>query len=197
MVEGKIFGWDLEHTLGNFYPIATNRRGPNASYDEELSLKCLRKGVTGFLEKLCNHNCRNFITTQGSTAYAQEVLTLTGIAKYFEGIFDGEQINACRGKLVKPLARKVGLTDEEARERILVTGDIKDDQPADISGVVFVFHPSGYRHDADILDTVSSLLNDLGEGNFNRGFSRLYWRAHSLQDLPPSSRFYKVNGSIR
>lgn len=197
MIEDKIFGWDLDHTLGNFYPIAISKRTLSPEYDEELSRTCLRKGITEFLEKLCNQNCRNVIMTQGTTAYAHEVLVSTGLDRYFVEIFDGEEINVGRGKLIKPLIKKIGLTDEEARKQILITGDLRDDQPADISGVVFIFHPGGYRYGADILHTTFSLLDDLGEGNFSNGFSSLYQRAHSLQSLPLSSRFYKINDSAK
>lgn len=197
MVENKIFGWDLDYTLGNFLPIAANRRGLPAAYDEELSHQCLRKGVTQFLERLCNQNCRNFILTQGSTTYALEVLATTGLNRYFEGIFEGKQIDMVRGKLIGPLIRSVSLTVDEAQSQLLMIGDTRDDQPADISGVVFLFQPGGFKYDATILDTVTNRLYQEGEGSFNRGFSSLYTKSQSLHDLPPSLRFFALNNSIR
>ncbi len=197
MVENKIFGWDLDYTLGNFLPIAANRRGITTTYDKELAHQSLRPGVIPFLERLCNQNCRNFILTQGSTAYALEVLATTGLTKYFEGIFEGKQINVGRGRRLGPLIKSVGLTAEEAQSQVLMIGDTRDDQPADISGIVFLFQPGGFKQDAAILDMISNRLDQEGEESFNRGFFSLYTRAHLVPDSPSSLRYYSINSAIK
>jgi hypothetical protein len=177
MIENKIICWDLHHTLGHFLTIGRDLMYGTYTEGNPESLG-LRKGIDRLLESLCNQGCRNFITTTGNSLQAHTILQRTGIAAYFEDIFDRETIDIGAAKLYRPVAQKVGLSDEQAQRDMLAIGDMETDQPADI-GIVFVHQPGGYRYHGQVLDTVLGAVINSGEDNFWRGFEQIL--SHSTE----------------
>lgn len=152
--------YDLHHTI----------------LDRELNL---RAGVDGLLAKLQHTGTANVLTTTGGGPHLQEVFLNTGIRDYFEEVFEGPQIDVGMGKLYEPAAQGLGITSSDAPNKMVVTGDLESDQPADIDNLVFVQDPSGYKHDASLLERILQQLWSSGRGSFIEGFERIEKRQNT------------------
>lgn len=170
--EIKTACFDLDHTLGLFTPITEDRQRRFAALGDPDALG-LRKGIPEFLKWAQEKGYTNFITTTGSSDYAQEVLVRTGIDQYFEGIYEGRDIDAGFGKLYLPIAEKMGFEKTEASAKMVAIGDSKTDQPADLE-IVFIHQPGGYQQSTEILRKTVEVLNYFGEGSLCEGFKKLY-----------------------
>ena len=132
----------------------------------------LRPGVEGLLRNLQRNSTANILTTAGGGWHLQEVFSRTGIDRLLLKVFEGHQIDVGAGKLYRPVAEALGYSPSEASRKMIVTGDMESDRPADIP-LVFVHDPSGFRHDASLLHRMIQHLWSAGRGSFIDGFSRI------------------------
>lgn len=136
----------------------------------------MREGLPKLLDWIKEQGFHNFVTTSGSFAYAQEVLERTQINRYFDAIYDGNQVDVGFGKRYGLIKERMELSTEDALARMLVVGDSSTDQPVDMgnTGIVFIHQPGGYQRSVEsLIKTIEALLC-FGEGSFFRGFQRLF-----------------------
>lgn len=174
MPEVKIFCTDLDHTAGKFIDLISS-----ASDSDSVTLNPsalgLRKGFAELLRNFSEKGFINILTTSGGIDYVKKVLSRTGIERYFQQIYTGDKVFTGSGKILRPVLEDLSLSEEQARKSLVITGDLNpDDAPADTGGVVFIFHPNGYKYDAEILDHVQDLLWEKGKGDFGKGFEAQY-----------------------
>lgn len=151
--------WDLDHTLVGV--------SPELGRANEL---VVRPGIAATLERLARRGYRHVVTTGGTRDYAESMLAVAGLRQHFTGIFEGAEIDAGAGKRYRPVAHSLGLTNEEARARLVAIGDLVYDQPADIDGMVFIHQPNGYRCEASVVEDVIRWLEVAGAGDLLAGF---------------------------
>lgn len=175
----KAIGWDLHQTLVGFSPTAHDRFAPLAQADRTLALE-LRPQMAQTLARLRDWGYRHYITSAATHEHIEAVLQATGIRDAITGIFSGLEVDVGLGKLYRPMAQTLGLSDAEATQRMLVVGDLIYDQPADIDGLVFIQQPDGARHDAATVAGVILQLDDAGAGDIGAGFSSLYGGAQRM-----------------
>lgn len=177
-------GWDLDHTLVGIRPTSPDRFAPVPLAGAAFAME-LRPGAAQALGRLSARGYTQYITTGATREYAERALQSTGIARHFAGIFSGEEIDVGLGKCYRPLAWALDLSDDEARKRMIVVGDVVYDQPADIDGLVFIQQPDGFRHDAGIIADIICLLEETGAGDMSAGFATLYSAARLVgRQLP-------------
>lgn len=175
----KAIGWDLHHTLVGFAPTARDRFALIPQADQTLALE-LRPGMAAALTRLSERGYLHYVTTTATHDHAESVLQATGIRGHIAGIFSGLEVDVGLGKLYRPLAAALGLSDAEAAQRLLVVGDLIYDQPADIDGLVFILQPDGVRHDAATVAGMILQLEDAAAGDIGVGFSALYSGARQM-----------------
>lgn len=166
--------WDLDHTLVGVAPSSLDRFASLPMSGDLASTLEARPGLHAALAELTVRGYTHYVTTGATRAYAERALRSAGIERHFAGIFPGDDIDVGLGKRYRPVARALGLSDEAARERMIVVGDVVYDQPADISGLVFLQQPDGFRQDARTVSDVIGLLEDLGAGSLQAGYWALY-----------------------
>jgi hypothetical protein len=132
----------------------------------------LRPGMKELLDKFQKAGMTNILTTTGGGRHLQEVFRDTGIQHYFAYVLEGPEINVGRGKRYGPAAAFLGLSPREAADKMIATGDLLDDRPADIP-IVFIHHPSGFQYDASLLDHLIQHLLKAGRNSFMDGFTRI------------------------
>jgi len=164
---GPFIGYDLDNTLGTFTRL---RPDTPKGTPEELGV---RPNLIPLLNEVTRRGGLNMVTTGGTLEYAHRVLRQTDLAPYFHEVFGKDDTDAGHGKNYTAVRRSLGLTELEEAEKLLVTGDIRYDQPAQNESV-FVWHPDGYQFDASVLHKVIFNLFDTGNGNFQQGFHVLY-----------------------
>lgn len=182
MLEADVNCWDLHHTLGDFYQLA---RRDVLGKSTEGQLFTLRPGLIDTLKQDTQDGRINFITTSGSLDNTLKILELSGLTPYFQGVFEGRQIDACYGKKYLPVVEMLGYSEEEAKRRILVTGDTWSDMPVDIN-LAFICDPFGYRHYAGMLNDLRNFLENLADGNLELGFRQIQQNTNLLSaaDIP-------------
>lgn len=186
----KAIGWDLHHTLVGFTPTARDRFAPIPQADGALALEP-RPGVERALTRLRERGYLHYITTSATREHAEAALQLTGMRNHIAGIFSGLEVDVGLGKLYRPLAASLGLSDVEATQRMIVVGDLVYDQPADIDGLVFIQQPDGFSQDAATVAGLILQLEEAGAGDMGDGFARLYSGARQMgRTLPRLGRGY-------
>ncbi len=130
----------------------------------------IRPGVKELFQKLGKEGKAIILTTTGEGAHIQEVLASTQLKQYFTYEFEASGVG--NGKLYKPVADRLGFLVDEAPHRLITTGDLLSDQPADIP-IVFIYHPGGYKYHASLLDHLMERLLKEGDGSFIDGFNKL------------------------
>jgi hypothetical protein len=159
--------WDFDHTLFGFQA-ADHATGasPFAGFG-------VRRGIEQTLERLAELGYAHDITTGGSLDYVRRALAAVGasdLARHFTHIFPGDAISAGAGKCYQPAARAHGLADEDASARMIVIGDLSDDEPADLASVVLIRQPNGHRQDPRVVADLIVRLRAAGDGSFYAGF---------------------------
>lgn len=129
----------------------------------------IRPGVKELFQKLGKEGKAIILTTTGEGPHIQEVLASTQLKQYFA--FEFEASGVGNGKLYKPASDRLGFSPAEAPHRLIATGDLLSDQPADIP-IVFIHHPGGYKYHASLLDHLITHLLKEGEGSFLDGFNK-------------------------
>src|SRR5512143_966874 len=145
--------WDLDKTLGRFDP--TDASGQSAK-------RGLTRGISTLLGDLQASGCRHVVTTAAELAYAENSLTEFGIRGCFDAVFDRSVICDARfNKHYLPVAGRLGLSTEEAVDRMIVIGNSMKDAPAD-SDIVFLYHPSAVDFDASPIRRTLDYLGSFG-----------------------------------
>lgn len=175
----KAIGWDLHHTLVGFTPTAHDRFAPIPQTGPAWGLE-LRPGMAQALAWLSACGYLHYLTTAATHDHAEAALQSTGIRDHFTGIFSELEVDVGLGKLYRPVAQALDLSDGEATQRMVAVGDVIYDQPADIDGLVFIQQPDGFRHDGSGVAEVILLLEDTGAGDMSAGYSALYSSAERL-----------------
>ncbi|MBU0532594.1 HAD family hydrolase [Candidatus Micrarchaeota archaeon] len=156
-LQRRFICWDLDETLGRFRP--------------EDEVRGTLRGLTPLLEGLGQNGCRHVITTASAAEYADYVLRKSGIRDQFEAIFDCAIL--CQGESNKryvPVAKHLGIADEEMIDRMIVVGNHELDIPDDIDLVTVLYRYAVY-HDARVLDILFSVL--LSSDSWDEGYRRL------------------------
>jgi hypothetical protein len=63
---------------------------------------------------------------------------------------------------------------------MVVIGNMYDDEPADLAGVLFIRQPNGHLHDPRVVETVIAGLRSAGDGHLYTGFQVWHDRAQAL-----------------
>lgn len=161
--------WDLDHTLIGLCRAPTIHAMSDALAPRATEI-VVRPGIAHTLERLAHRGYWHVVTTGGTREYAEAVLAATGLRQHFTGIFEGAEIDAGAGKRYRPAARSLGMTDEEARRRLIAVGDLVYDQPADIGGLVFIHQPNGFRSEGGTVEGVIEWLEEAAGGGLLEGF---------------------------
>ena len=173
MVKPKVICWDLDDTLGLFKSIQYELEG-REYIDDEKPIS-LRYGIKDLLSNLSDQGYLHFVTTSGTFEYAQEALTRTGLIYYFEGIYGRDTISTdFFSKNYEPVAKQIGFSDEEAISNMIVIGDAPGDKPGDLEGLVFIMQNMCYLTDSYVTAKILETLDELGNGDFNKGFEQMY-----------------------
>jgi hypothetical protein len=94
-------------------------------------------------------------------------------------------ISVGAGKLYRPVAQAHGLADADASARLIVIGDLADDEPVDLAGVVLIRQPNGHRQDPRVVEDLIVRLHAAGVGSFHAGFQALHASARAGgQEVP-------------
>jgi hypothetical protein len=168
--------WDFDHTLFGYQ--AEGRAAGDAPF-----AGCgVRAGIEGTLERLARMGYAHAITTGGSVEYVRRALAAVGasdLARHFTHIFPGAVISVGAGKLYRPAAEALGLANDEAGACLIAVGDLADDEPVDLAGVVLVRQPNGHRQDPRVVEDLIVRLREAGAGSFHAGFQALHARARA------------------
>lgn len=169
MSERKVVCWDLDETLGNFRRIYHKEIGERpCSLDPENSLQY---GLVDALKYLSSTGYEHVVTTATEKPLALKALEKSGIGVYFSHVFGPEVVSSgFGGKQYLDVAKTVGFCEEQAIESMIVIGNAYGDKPVDLDGLVFVEHKQSVLTDAAITTKIFSVLQDLGNGNFNAGY---------------------------
>lgn len=196
MIEAGVFCIDLDHTLGNFLPLAQGACLDPLSPDPRLL--GLREGAGEALSKLRTQGFKTALTTSASLNWAKEVLVKTGINEQIDDVFEGSQIFLGSGKLYLPVAEMYNLSPERAQRSMIAIGDLApDDLPVDV-GIVTLIHPQGFRFRASLLTDLVDYLGDLGRDSFKDGFEKQYSSSASriYTIAPREGRLYRILGDV-
>ena len=173
MLNKKVICWDLDETLGSFKRIGYELARRDIPDFEEPT--ALRHGIKDLLEKLSSEGYSHFVTTSGTSDYAKEALKRTGLIGYFQEVFGRDVVSAYDGgKKYRPVADNVGLSDEQAVSNMIVIGDAPGDKPVDLDGLVFVEHRGCHHTDSYVTAMILKKLNELGDGDFKKGFEKMH-----------------------
>jgi hypothetical protein len=142
--KGRYICWDLDETTGSFRDY--RRMG-------------LTRGIGPLIEGLARLGIKHVITTAAWKEHAEYVLWQAGVRGLYEGIYDIHQIcDKDYNKYYHPVAASLGISPEEAPDRILVVGNMSRDAPADLD-LTFLYHPQGSVYDATVyLKIITRLL---------------------------------------
>jgi len=145
--------WDLDETIGCLRPKEANvfMRGLPKK-------RGLTKGIKVLLDRLNSQNVSNVITTAAPAEYADDVLGRYGLASRFEHVFGPDVL--CSDGLDKnylPVASALGISAQEAGDRMLVIGNTDRDGPTD-SDLVFILHPCAIEYHSSVMGTVISSM---------------------------------------
>ena len=162
MFENKILGFDAKGTLYPSSPLATSGR----------------PGVETSLRKYREANNKIVVASAAQSdedvAYWLDTWELDGFVDAYKavGFSPGLDQYSSRGKLYRPLLDQLGIVPEEARARMVVTGDMRTDFAGDLSGVVFIYDEKGALHSLDMYEQVVETLDQAGGGDLYEGFCR-------------------------
>jgi hypothetical protein len=178
--------WDFDHTLFGFQ--STAPATVPAVRDPLFAGFGVRTGIEQTLERLGRQGYVSDITTGGSLEYVTRALEAAGAAdllRQFAHIFPRDAISVGTGKLYRPVAQAHGLSDEAASARVIVIGDLTDDEPADLAGVVLVRQPNGHLQNSRVVEDLITTVRAAGNGDFYAGFGVLHARALAQgQEIP-------------
>lgn len=200
MSDKKVICWDLDETLGTFRRIGYELMGKEVPEFERST--SLRYGLTDLLSSLSSQGYKHFVTTSGTSDYANEALRRTGLSSHFKNVFGSDIVSSDGGgKQYRPVADSVGFSDEQAVSNMVVIGDAPGDKPVDLEGLVFVKHQGCVYTDSTVTAVLLEKLNELGAGNFKRGFERMYQDAQvETEDFGSFSferRTYEIADGIK
>ena len=169
----RVVCWDFDLTLGLF------DSGDESLEDSDLEKPDfrLRKGLEGSLKRMGDRGYRHFITTtRHNTQIVGDILKTAGVGNYFEGIFGRDSIFRGNGKLYCPVAdhEKVKISRGEIPSKMIVVGDMEHDRPIDVSDLLFVYQPEGYKYDSVVVERAIYFLDS--PGGFNGRFTDLVWK---------------------
>jgi len=151
----------------------------NEEAAQEMPDVAIRPGFIEVLQELSQkHNFVHVAHTDHNPDILEETLRLTKLSPYFDRIIT---VHTHYNKYAWPhkyFAEEYGLSDEEAREKMIGLGVAHYDQPYDIPGVVFIEQSERvedvFRVDTSLTKDLIYLLLEKGEGHFKKGFEALY-----------------------
>jgi len=177
MVEGVIC-WDFDHTLFGYQgAMQVTQRDP---LNAEFRGFGPRPGIEATLQRLAQLHVVSCVTTGASLALVTRALAATGasgLLRHVTRIFPGDEIAVGGSKYYQSVAQFHGLTPDETSARMLVVGDLHDDAPADLAGVVLIRQPNGHLRDPRVVEAVIGRLRAAGADDFLRGFRFLHQEA--------------------
>ncbi len=165
--------WDMDGTLGFFEQIyywMNNLQPP------EYMLKSIniREGIEGLLEELNNKGFHQYVTTSAAEDYATEVMNRTNLNKYFKKIYAREQIS---GIYSNPKKYDKVITENNitnASSDVLIIGNSLSDIPRPHNNIVSIIDLNSWVHNSELAKNIIDLLMKNGDGDFNKGFFKLY-----------------------
>lgn len=180
MKKRKIACWDFDEMLGTFAGFPHLLR--HESIPEFIFVTPgMRYGMKEALEALKDYDHVVTTSTSLNEESVQQILNAGGIAHCFADITRVVQGTTRFGKCYLPVARKFGLSEEEARARMIAIGNLPGDQPIDLEGMVFIHQHQAHKYDAAVIRIILEQLNAVGDGNFAQAFERLWQGAISTQ----------------
>src|SRR3989338_5648359 len=153
-LDTKLICWDLDGTLGSFETVMhevfiEKEEGEQVKPFASVSI---RKGLKEILENLSQKGFIHYITSNNPMEYITKALDRSNLRHYFQDIFAYDLSKTEEfGKNYKQVAERHNFSDEDARARMVVIGNHSQDQPADLSGVVFVRDSRGPYTPSEVL----------------------------------------------
>ena len=195
-LDTKVICWDLDNTLGEFSDILSEMsiEREMGRHVNPFASVSLRKGIRETLEILSQKGFVHYVTSNNPIEYINKAVERAGLKSYFKDTFAYDPVkHAGFGKLYRQVAERHNFNDEDARARMVIIGDASQDQPADLSGVVFLHDPSGPYTPSEVLQQAIYRLLEAGNNNFNAGFDALHGNSLSLSDGINLRFDYKLN----
>ena len=172
MLNEKAICWDLDDTLGNFKRLMGLFGHDVPEYEYKLGLKF---GIKKLLTELTSKGYKHFVTTSASAEYAKLALEKSNLIDYFEEIFSRSQVsNLDNYKQYMPVANAMGFSVKQAKSNLIIIGNAPLDRPGDLINSVFINHHRGWSIDSYVTGEIIEELIILGQGNFRKGFDKMY-----------------------
>jgi len=163
---GNLICWDLDDTIGSFKGVSTRLDGSKYGFLKQ----GLRTGIDDTLLELSEEGITQVITTISPEILALKSVLRSGLAIYFDRIYDGGAlgIRTTAGKDYSVVARDYGMGEEEFRSKAIIVGDnLCFDKP---SSGTFIWEPEALSYPADITKKTILTLLERGNGDFSAGF---------------------------
>jgi hypothetical protein len=188
----KTIFWDMDYTLGSFGQIAYEMEG--RKIPDYLPDFGLRPGIEELLSELSGKGYKQYITSSASGDYVAEVLKRTGINKYFDKIYSREDIDGLYSpKDYKHILNELNISLINAEDNTIIIGDREGDIPSDINDVVTILDKFHFMRNASLTRIMINMLEENGQGSFNKGFQELYAKS---KKLPKTYDFLQDIGEI-
>jgi len=195
----KIACWDMDDTLGAFMNLTYRLHGQTPSkYDTDANKPSgLRHGIRDLLVRLSSQDFTHVVTTGKVKSFAEPVLKHIGLDVHFDRVYGREEIVQGVDKYYESVARDYGLSDEEARSKMIVIGDAPGDEPKDLGGVVFVEHCACLHFDSIVTEKILQRLGELGNSDFYRGFQSWHQSLKPEEEGILKTQWQQFHGDAR
>jgi hypothetical protein len=186
-MNNKIIFWDMDETLGFF------RHFPDyddiSAVPEQSKKSGLKGGIDGLLSELSSDGFTHYVTTSGMRSYTDIALNATGIMKHFSKVYAMEDICPYLGlgyygdkNYMIPL-KDLDINVEKAGSDVLIIGNSTDDVPYNIRDIVSIIDENNWLRESELTEKMIYLLIDKGDGDFNKGFHKLYDESEKIAQL--------------
>jgi hypothetical protein len=179
--------WDYDETLGYFRPLEFRFLGEEPP--PSMPPPRLRPGIRELIASL--EEFTHVVTTAAVREYAKDALHRYGMLELFAAVFGREDgIFPADGKDYGVVGERFGIAEADLSLRLVIVGnDAKRDPDLRYRGLVTIFDDAFLEQPPALTGVVLRRLLAEGEGEFRRGFERLFERADRQGRFGPSLTF--------
>lgn len=158
MKEQNIILWDLMRTL--ISPNPTKR--------------AVKPDIIPVLKRLSDQGFSHHVTSLSNKNVIEMYLEGTGLSDFFQRFWGKENLGrfSSQDKSYDFVLSELGMTEEDARKRILVIGDSEGDYPG--SDILFIKNKDGHRSSARAEEEIINKLLQIDPSDIGRAYSTLY-----------------------
>jgi hypothetical protein len=185
-MDKKIIFWDMDRTLGFFDHLAYGKLANQVPECIENDFG-LKDGIEGLIKDMSAKGFIHYVTTSARNDYATEALKVTGIDRYFSKVFTRESLCEDLGfghigpKNYKYPLRDIKMDLEQSKSDVLIVGNSFNDAPYNADKIVSIIDKDQWMRASTLLDKMIKLLMDEGNGDFNKGFQKIYAGAEKIE----------------